>query len=129
MIDLHFLCRRSSISYTQLTEVGVNRPRLAHLLPFLRERNFAKATLIEANPFRAEQLRRYFRRDLRIHVLCAAVCDVNEQVELYERRGDSFLAQISSSPAIASGFRPTVQTPKIKTNGNPARSYQSSFSK
>jgi FkbM family methyltransferase len=117
MVNLYELARARSIVNNQIVEVGVNRPKLSHLLPFLTNNNFRKAILVEAVPARAEHLRRYFSKNTRIQVLCAAICDVNEKVTLYEHSGASFLIQIPVSPAIASGFRPTPLSPKIETEG------------
>jgi hypothetical protein len=110
VIDLRFLCQRTGICHDQIVEVGVGRPGFSHVLPLLREQSFKSATLVEAVPCRAEWLQRTFRRDPRIRVVCAAVCDVNERVELYEKGGATFLAQLATSPAIASGFFPTLKS-------------------
>jgi FkbM family methyltransferase len=117
MVNLLELAHAMAILPKQIVEVGVNRPKLSHLLPFLINGNFTKAILVEAVPARAERLRRYFKKDARIQVLCAAICEINGKVTLYEHSGASFLVQIPVSPAIASGFRPTPQSPKIETEG------------
>lgn len=117
MINLHFICKQLAISCDRIVEIGANHPRLTHLLPFLKEQNFQSAVLVEAIPSRAQLLRRFFTSDSRIKVLCAAICDVNAEVELYHRGGTTFLTHLPTSPALASEFTPNSKSVKITSNG------------
>ena len=90
MINLHFIAKKMSIVHEHIVEVGVNRAALSHVLPFLREQDFNSAILVEAIPTRTERLRRYFKNNPCVNVICNAVCDVNEMVELYGHGGASF---------------------------------------
>ncbi len=117
MIDLFQLCKRYHLPFLQVVEVGVNHPTLAQVQPFLKSRRLKKAVLIEPLARHAILLQEELGKDPRVRVICAAICDVNGPVVLYDLDQSSFLAGLPSSPAIANGYFRGQSEPTLQVTG------------
>jgi FkbM family methyltransferase len=82
---------------SHVAEVGVWHPSASNIYRFIQEG--VKTTLVEPDPESIKLIKEQFRENnITLHEVAA--CDFNGKVDLYQRKGSSFVCSLPSSPAI-----------------------------